>query len=127
MPGRIDRDLCMLHRWSKVVSRWLFRSVAAHLYRSRGQSISVSSYLTKVDSDGSALKGSVVKESLGSLCVKGGVVDNKDSVEGLDGGKVVDLAKGLCQGLELKHSLCLKVDGLEVGDCDGVGWNGRGW
>lgn len=85
------------------------------------------SYLAKVDSDGGPLKSSVVEECLGSLCVKGGVVDDKDSIEGLDGSKVVDVAKGLCQGLELEHGLFLKVDGLEVGDCEGVGWNGWGW
>lgn len=89
-------------------------------------SASFSSYLAKVDSDGRALESSVVEECLGSLCIKGGVVDDKDSVEGLDGSKVVDVAKGLCQGLELEHGLLLKVDGLEVGDCEGVGWNGWG-
>lgn len=82
--------------------------------------------LAKVDSDGRAFESSVMEECLGSLCIKSGVVDDKDSVEGLDGSKVVDVAKGLYQGLELEHGLLLKVDGLEVGDSEGVGWNGWG-
>lgn len=63
-----------------------------------------------------------MKGSLGALGIKGGLVDDKDSVEGLDGSEVKDIAKRLCLGLELEHGLLLEMRHLEVGDDEGVGW-----
>jgi hypothetical protein len=78
-------------------------------------------YLAKVDTDGGTFESGVVKEFLGALGVKGGLVDDKDSVKGLDGSKVKDVTKGLCLGLEHEHGLLLEMGHLEVGDDEGVG------
>lgn len=63
-----------------------------------------------------------MKVSLGTLGIKGGLIDDKDSVEGLDGSKVKYVAKRLSLGLELEHGLLLEMGYFEVGDDEGVGW-----
>jgi hypothetical protein len=83
-------------------------------------------YLAKVDTKGRALKLSVVKTGLGLLGVKGGVINDKDTIEGLDGCKIVDLTKGLCLGLKFEHGFLFKVYGLQVGDREGVCGNSGG-
>lgn len=81
-------------------------------------------YLAKVDTDSGSFENSVVEESLGTLGVKGCLVDDKNSVEGLDGSKVKDVPKRLCLGLELEHGLLLEMGDLKVGDDEGVGGQG---
>jgi hypothetical protein len=83
--------------------------------------------LAEIDTEGGILEASVVQEGLGSLSIEDGVIDNEDSVEGLDRGEEAELSKGLGLYTEVgEEGSLLKVVVLEVGEGESVGGDGGG-